>query len=108
MPFVFGEKWADVGRYTQLLAPMAAVQLVFSPVGSTLNVLEKQTWHLGSDIFRSGLVVASIGIPAYLGWTPVAVIASYAGSLLAGYAILWITQLYAIDLHVNRANGKID
>lgn len=108
MPFVFGEKWADAGRYTQLLAPMAAVQLVFSPVGSTLNVLEKQTWHLGSDVFRSGLVVASIGIPAYLGWTPVAVIASYAGSLLAGYAILWITQLYAIDLHVNRANGKID
>ena len=101
LPFVFGEKWADAGRYTQLLAPMAAVQLIFFPLANTLNVLERQTWYLLSDIFRATLVVASIKIPASLGWPPVAAIASYSGSLLTGYAILWGAQLYAVDLYAS-------
>jgi O-antigen/teichoic acid export membrane protein len=108
LPFVFGEKWADAGRYTQLLAPMAAVQLVFFPLANTLNVLERQTWYLLSDIFRATLVVASIKIPAYLGWTPFAAIGSYAGGLLAGYAILWGAQLYAIDLYASIARREIE
>jgi O-antigen/teichoic acid export membrane protein len=67
---IFGDEWAEAGLYVSILAPMYYLLSIFSPTGSTLDVLERQELHLVREIFRillmGGAVVAaaSADLPA--------------------------------------------
>jgi O-antigen/teichoic acid export membrane protein len=67
---IFGDEWAEAGLYVSILAPMYYLLSIFSPTGSTLDVLERQELHLAREIFRillmGGAVVAaaSADLPA--------------------------------------------
>ncbi|HEY5473082.1 MAG TPA: lipopolysaccharide biosynthesis protein [Candidatus Limnocylindrales bacterium] len=49
---VFGDAWRDTGFFVAVLAPMFYLQLVTSPTGGTLDVLERQDLHLVREILR--------------------------------------------------------
>lgn len=49
---VFGDAWRDVGLFVAILSPMFYLQLVASPTGGTLDVLERQDLHLLREILR--------------------------------------------------------
>jgi len=42
---VFGDAWRETGFFVAVLAPMFYLQLVTSPTGGTLDVLERQDMH---------------------------------------------------------------
>ena len=88
--FVFGREWREAGEFARVLAPMMACQFVVSPLGSTLNLLERQAYLLAWDCFRITLVVASLGLPAFLGWTAITAIGVYSGVMIVAYVVLWI------------------
>jgi O-antigen/teichoic acid export membrane protein len=61
---VFGDTWRDAGFFVTILAPMFYLQLVTSPTGGTLDVLERQDLHLLREILRlvfvSGAALISV------------------------------------------------
>jgi O-antigen/teichoic acid export membrane protein len=61
---VFGDAWRDVGLFVAILTPMFYLQLVASPTGGTLDVLERQDLHLLREILRlifvGGAALASV------------------------------------------------
>jgi O-antigen/teichoic acid export membrane protein len=61
---VFGDAWHDAGLYIAIFAPMFYIQLVTSPTGGTLDVLERQDLHLVREILRllfvGGAAVTSV------------------------------------------------
>jgi O-antigen/teichoic acid export membrane protein len=68
---VFGEAWRDAGLFVAILAPMFYLQLVTSPTGGTLDVLERQDLHLARELFRLSMVAGAVLIAATLGLHPI-------------------------------------
>lgn len=56
---VFGDDWQTAGRYLQFLAPMFIMQFVSSPMGSILDVLERQDLHVYREIIRMTLMLCA-------------------------------------------------
>ena len=71
---LFGSQWAEAGTYLRLCAPMLLVQFVASPLGGTLDVLERQDLHLAREVVRQllslGALVAA-RLLAFDAWTAV-------------------------------------
>ena len=93
---VFGPEWHEAGVYVQLLAPMIFCQFAFGPLGTVLDVLERQDLHVYREIARIVLMTAAVFIGASLGAGDRLTIAllsiagtfSYSiGLLLAWYAV---------------------
>ena len=57
---VFGREWREAGVFLRLLAPMLFVQFMASPLGGTLDVLERQDLHLLREILRQALLIAAL------------------------------------------------
>jgi O-antigen/teichoic acid export membrane protein len=91
--FVFGARWGEAGQYVQLLAPMLILQFVSSPMGSILDVLERQDLHLIREVVRILLMFMAVGISlrisndalVMVGCLSIAATLGYA----AGLALVW-------------------
>jgi O-antigen/teichoic acid export membrane protein len=59
-PIVFGDRWRDSGLYLSILAPMFLAQLLASPTGSVLDVLQRQGLHLVREILRLALTAGAV------------------------------------------------
>lgn len=57
---VFGPQWRAAGIFLRLLAPMLLVQFVASPLGGTLDVLERQDLHLIREVLRQALLLGAL------------------------------------------------
>lgn len=55
-PLVFGKDWTEAGLYVQVLSPMFLLAFVSSPLGVTLDVLERQDLHILREITKVFLV----------------------------------------------------
>jgi O-antigen/teichoic acid export membrane protein len=93
VPYIFGSAWTDAGYYLAILTPMYMAQLVTSPFGGALDVLERQDLVLVREIVRIGLMVLSVvgAEMAGLSGTGAVVMISIAGTLSYGLygAISW-------------------
>jgi O-antigen/teichoic acid export membrane protein len=94
---IFGGSWIEAGLYTQVLSPMFLLQFVSSPIGGTLDVLERQDLHLLRETTRLVLVIIAVSLAGLLEKGPLTAIAllgvagsiSYLfGLMLAWYAIM--------------------
>ena len=61
---VFGATWHEAGLFVAILAPMYFLQLVMSPTGCVLDVLERQDLTLFREVLRLFLVGGAITIAA--------------------------------------------
>jgi O-antigen/teichoic acid export membrane protein len=90
---IFGDEWAEAGLYVSILAPMYYLLSVFSPTGSTLEVLERQELYLAREIIRILLLGSAVVVAASADLPPTAtaVAISVAGCVVyVGYgAISW-------------------
>lgn len=76
VPIVFGPAWADAGVFLAVLAPMFAAQLVATPIGDTVDVIERQDLRLLREIVRFLLVGSALATVAVTQASPtVAVVA---------------------------------
>lgn len=90
---LFGERWGDAGRYLQLLSPMLIAQFVSSPLGSILDVLERQDLHLIREVGRIALMLCAWGFSSQVSDAPLFMVGSLsvAGSLgyIFGLFLIW-------------------
>jgi O-antigen/teichoic acid export membrane protein len=59
-PLVFGKDWTEAGLYVQVLSPMFLLAFVSSPLGVTLDVLERQDLHILREITKVFLVIGAM------------------------------------------------
>ena len=100
---VFGERWAEAGKYARVMVPMFCLSLVASPLSGTLYVAEKQHADL---LWQIGLLV-STGLGLYVGCrmhSPVWCIGLYA----AAYALMYIVYLWMSFIYSGGTRGASD
>ena len=62
---VFGENWQSAGQYAQILAPMAMLRLISSPLSYMFFLREKLNWNMYIQFVFMVSTVVSILIGAY-------------------------------------------
>jgi O-antigen/teichoic acid export membrane protein len=93
---VFGGAWAIAGVYVALLVPMYYLQLVTSPTGGTLDVLERQDLHLTREVLRLCFVgVAALAADA-LHLTPVVAVGVFGVAGCLTYTVYGLASWQAI------------
>jgi O-antigen/teichoic acid export membrane protein len=100
---IFGEAWRDAGLYVAILAPMFYLQLVTSPTGGTLDVLERQDLHLVREILRLVFVGGAAFISVAIHASPVLAVGIFGVAGCFTYITYGLTSWRAITSHGSRA-----
>ncbi len=96
---VFGENWHDAGLFVAILAPMYFLQLVMSPTGSALDVLERQDLTLFREVLRLCLVGGAILIAAAAGLPAVGAVCALSAAACVTYVLYGLITWRAIVNH---------
>jgi O-antigen/teichoic acid export membrane protein len=84
---VFGESWGEAGLFVAILAPMYFLQLVLSPTGCVLDVLERQDLTLLREILRLCLVSGAVLIAATAHLSAVQALCALSAALCVNYLL---------------------
>ncbi len=96
---IFGAAWHDAGLYVALLSPMFYLQLVTSPTGGTLDVLERQDLHLIREVLRLVFVGAAALITVRAGLAPLGSVAAFSVAGCLTYIVYGLASWRAITSH---------
>jgi O-antigen/teichoic acid export membrane protein len=99
-PILLGPAWSESGRMGTALAVLLFSQMVALPLQQTLNVLSRLGVQAAFDVLRLAAAAGSLTTAHYLGFSPVAAVASYGGSL----AVVHLLNVFA----AYRALSNID
>jgi O-antigen/teichoic acid export membrane protein len=104
-PLIFGAGWRMAGSYTQILTPLLLMQFLAGPLGSTLDVVERQDLHLYRETVRTTLLLMAFGVAKVwrFGPTTMIVLLSAAGTL--GYVIYLFMSWHALKLESTHAKS---
>jgi O-antigen/teichoic acid export membrane protein len=96
---IFGPAWHDAGLYVSILAPMFYLQLVTSPTGGTLDVLERQDLHLVREVLRLVFVGGAAIITVSIGASATLAVAIFSAAGCLTYIAYGLTSWRAIITH---------
>ena len=89
--FIFGERWAESGKYMQLLSLVYFCIFFSSPLGHLYNVFEKQKVSLKFNLCRILTQLISLILGGLLGNIYIALLAySVSGSIFRYSSISWV------------------
>jgi O-antigen/teichoic acid export membrane protein len=105
-PLVFGPAWVESGLYMQILTIMLVAQMIVSPIGDTLDVLQRQDLYLLREVVRVLLLAGAIGGAAAfsLGPAGAVLLLSIAGALT--YLAFLGIAFYAIRVRLRTAEAS--
>lgn len=92
--WLFGADWSKAGVYLAILAPMIFAQLVASPTGSALDILQRQDLHLARELGRVLFFSLAVGGAAVLGFSELATVATISLATAGGY-ILYVAATFS-------------
>jgi O-antigen/teichoic acid export membrane protein len=93
---VFGSRWEQAGLYVAILAPFFLFQLAASPLGGTLDVLERQDLHLIREILRVTITGGSVVAASALSLSAVQAVAVLSAAGSVAYILYGLISWYAI------------
>jgi len=96
---VFGDAWRDTRFFVAVLAPMFYLQLVTSPTGGTLDVLERQDLHLVREILRLIFVGGAALISAATHSAPMVAVGIFSVAGCLTYIAYGLASWRAITSH---------
>jgi O-antigen/teichoic acid export membrane protein len=99
---VFGERWQEAGTFIAILTPLYTMQLLSSPLGGTLSILERQDLALVREVARILLLTAAILIARSLEFsaTGAVILLSAAGTL--AYVLYGLISWHALQVDARR------
>jgi O-antigen/teichoic acid export membrane protein len=80
---LFGERWVESGYFGVILGPAIIIQACCSPLGSILDILERQDLHFLREILRLIFLASAIWIGVYVIGTIWALVVALSVSLIA-------------------------
>jgi O-antigen/teichoic acid export membrane protein len=90
-PLFFGQKWAEAGRFAQYLAPIAALNLVASPISSVPTILHQQHIHFAFAAATAAVRLAALWLGRQTGSAMTAVaVFSAAEALMTVLFLVWL------------------
>ncbi len=92
---IFGPQWNEAGHLTRVLVVGYFAQLVVSPIGATVNIMERQSWQLSWDLVRLILVVSSVFVAHALGWGLMGAAFSLSCAMVVSYVLLFAISYLA-------------
>jgi O-antigen/teichoic acid export membrane protein len=92
----FGANWTESGWYVMILSLSLVPQFVASPLGSTLDAMERQDLHLVRELTRVVLISAAVGCAILLAEGPLVTLLLLSGALTVSYAFGFALALYAL------------
>ncbi len=95
-PIVFGKNWADAGLYVQVLFPMFFLGFISSPMGATLDVLERQDLHLIREVTKIFMVTGAIVLSNHINKNPLTTITFFGIAISIVYILNLFLAWYAI------------
>ena len=98
---IFGQDWREAGVFIAILTPLYAAQLLTSPLGGTLTVLERQDLLLVRELVRIGLLAVAVLIAELLRFSAAGAVAM----LSAGGTLAYLVY-GAISWHALRAYDR--
>ena len=98
---VFGDQWRDAGLYLAILIPFYVAQLVTSPLGGALDVLERQELLLVRELVRAGMLGGAVVVAELLGLSATGAVVSIS---VAGTLSYWFYG--AVSWHALRTAGR--
>lgn len=96
VPFVFGEAWRDAGLYLVALSPLYAAQILTSPFGGVLDVLERQDLLLVREVFRAIVMVGAVVVADALGYSALVAVFMVGIAGAVSYAVYGAISWYAV------------
>lgn len=96
---VFGDAWRDAGFFVAILVPMFYLQLLTSPTGGTLDVLERQDLHLVREILRLVFVGGAAILAAVADVSPLVAVGLFSLAGCLTYTTYGLASWRAITSH---------
>lgn len=94
---VFGEHWAKSGEYLRIMALAFFTSFLASPLGSTLDILERQDLLLIREIIRLFLIVGTLIYAVTNNLSPESALSFLNISIVIGYSIHLFITWFAIN-----------
>ncbi len=101
---VFGARWFDAGEYIQILLAGAFAHFLSSPVGGTIDLLERQDLHFIREIISLMIMSASLFACSYLKLSPVWTLVLISLAVLCRSCVYWSSSWWAIRGFERRLN----
>lgn len=94
---IFGPDWTQSGEYMRLLALGFITQTSISPIGDTLEILQRQDLYIVREVLRIGLLGGMVALVLTAGLGPSAAIVLLAAATALAYLIFLGITLYAVQ-----------
>jgi O-antigen/teichoic acid export membrane protein len=107
---LFGSKWKEAGTYILLLAPLYTMQLLSSPLGGILAVLERQDLALVREVVRILLLALAIGAARALALSATWAVILLSGAGTLAYVLYGFISWHALQVDARRrtiVRGKV-
>jgi O-antigen/teichoic acid export membrane protein len=99
-PLAFGARWQTAGVFAAVLSVLAAVQIVVGPISDISILRKRMDVQLGLGVLRAIMILTSIWLPGYLGWSPLMAVVSYTiGTSLINFISFYCYQRIARHIH---------
>ncbi len=99
-PLAFGARWQTSGVFAAVLSVLAAVQIVVGPISDISILRKRMDVQLGLGALRAFMILTSIWLPGYLGWSPLAAVVSYTiGTSLINFISFYCYRRIARHIH---------
>ncbi|MEM8600182.1 MAG: hypothetical protein AAGF99_09705 [Bacteroidota bacterium] len=96
--FVFGDVWAEAGRYAQLTAPWVLLAAIAAPMTAVFDVLERQRADLGFSIVMFVMLVGAVTLGSLtLDATGTVLVAGVCGAVLRVAHLGWMFHLVGVS-----------
>lgn len=104
--FIFGERWYAAGQFAQIIALLAYVRLVLTPVSRVFLVFEKHLMAFSLNLIRVTIVLLTFGLAYYLEVNPYWAIGYYTIGMSLVYLITYIYAQAIIRKQIKIVENK--
>jgi O-antigen/teichoic acid export membrane protein len=104
--FVFGTAWTEAGVYARLLAVGFVFQACISPVGDTLELLQRQDLYMIRECIRLAVLAAAVTLAAVLDLDAAGMVALVSVAVAVVYLVFLALVVYAVRVHVRTHAGR--
>ena len=104
---VFGDEWHEAGTYILILAPLYTMQLLSSPLGGTLDVLERQDLLVVRELTRIVLLTTAIAVAELLSLSAVWAVILLSGAGTLAYLLYGAISWHALLVHERTMKARV-
>lgn len=106
--FVFGAEWSMSGQIALVMVVLFGAQFIVSPVGQTLNILERQSLQLVWNACRLASVLVVFYVSFVQSMSLLSTILLYSIVVAVAYLVLIVIVLIAVNRLDNSTSGKVE